>query len=107
MFGLSLFKSLFYFALALITAARPQDGFSTDSWSGGGDGRGGSGVNNGKVDIKAELGPQLSRGATILLPQDGDFTDETERWSLYSAPTFRAVVEVTSEQDVQATVSVR
>jgi hypothetical protein len=96
----SLFASFVCFGLALICAALPQDSVfinSRDVSSGNG--------NNGSIDIKAELLPQLSQGASIILPPDSTWANETERWSLYSAPTFRAVVEVASEQDVQAAVS--
>lgn len=61
---------------------------------------------NEYVDIKSELGWALSEGAEIILQQDQSFTSQTVRWSTYSPPSFRAVVQVTCEQDVQAVVSI-
>jgi hypothetical protein len=57
------------------------------------------------VDIKAELGWALSEEAEIILSTDASYASETVRWSKRSAPSFQAVVQVTSEKDVQAIVS--
>jgi hypothetical protein len=57
------------------------------------------------VDIKAELSWALSEGAEIITPKDDQFAGDVVRWSKYSSPSFQAVVQVTSEQDVQAVVS--
>ncbi|KAF2190320.1 FAD-binding domain-containing protein [Zopfia rhizophila CBS 207.26] len=52
----------------------------------------------------AELGAILSPSASIFLPDDSGFENATLRWSAYSAPSFRAVVEVATEKDIQETV---
>jgi hypothetical protein len=57
------------------------------------------------ADIKAELSWALSEGAEIILPKDEQFAGDVVRWSKYSSPSFQAVVQVASEQDVQAVVS--
>ena len=58
------------------------------------------------VDIQAELSWALSEEAEIILAEDEAYAGNVVRWSRYSAPTFQAVVQVTSEQDVQAVVCV-
>ena len=55
-------------------------------------------------DILGELGPQLSPNAAIVLPNNTQFANLTERWAVYAPPTFQAVVEVAIDQDVQKTV---
>jgi hypothetical protein len=55
----------------------------------------------------AELGPRLSPGGVVYFMGSEEFDILTERWQLYSPPTFIAVVEARSEQDVQYTVSLR
>jgi hypothetical protein len=57
------------------------------------------------LDIKAELGPQLSQEATISLPGDAQFESVTSRWTLWSPPSYRAYVEIGSEEDVEKIVS--
>lgn len=52
----------------------------------------------------AELGAVLSPSASILLPDDAGFDNATLRWQAYAAPSFRAVVEVATESDIQNTV---
>lgn len=59
---------------------------------------------NASIDIQAELSWALSEGAEIILAEDEAYAGNVVRWSKYSAPTFQAVVQVTSEQDVQAVV---
>jgi hypothetical protein len=56
-------------------------------------------------NISAELGPQLSSSAVIVLPDDASWVNVTTRWQSYSIPSYRAVVEVVSERDIQETVS--
>ena len=47
--------------------------------------------------IQSELGPQLSKGASIL-------SQTPSRWSAYEAPEPVAVIQVSNEEDVAATV---
>ncbi|PYH85967.1 FAD-binding domain-containing protein [Aspergillus uvarum CBS 121591] len=58
----------------------------------------------GLANITAELGPRLSPGARIILPNSPDFTDATRRWSPFAEPRFTVVVDVATEQDVAETV---
>jgi hypothetical protein len=53
----------------------------------------------------AELGPRLSYGGLVYFTGSEEFDTLTERWQLYAPPTFIAVVEARTEQDVQFTVS--
>jgi hypothetical protein len=53
----------------------------------------------------AELGPLLSSGGLVYFAGSEEFDTLTERWQLYAPPTFIAVVEARTEQDVQFTVS--
>jgi hypothetical protein len=53
----------------------------------------------------AELGPRLSSGGMVYFTGSEEFDTLTERWQLYAPPTFIAVVEARTEQDVQFTVS--
>jgi len=50
------------------------------------------------------LGAALSPGASIYLPRSPNFTNTTQRWSEYQAPTFSIAVEVATANDVQETV---
>ena len=52
----------------------------------------------------AELGPRLSSGGLVYFAGSEEFDTLTERWQLYAPPTFIAVVEARTEQDVQYTV---
>lgn len=55
--------------------------------------------------ITAELGPNLSPAATVVLPGNSSYQDlEIRASSPRISPTFSAVVEVATEQDVQHTV---
>ena len=56
-----------------------------------------------QASVLSDLGPKLSPNATILLPDDPNFAAATRRWVEYQAPSFDAVVVVTSEEDVQQT----
>lgn len=51
------------------------------------------------------LGNVLSEGASINFPGDANFYSNTVRWSEYAAPQPGAVINVTTESDVQKTVS--
>jgi hypothetical protein len=53
----------------------------------------------------AELGPLFSLGGVVYFKGSEEFGNLTERWQLYSPPSFIAAVEVKTEQDVQYTVS--
>lgn len=58
------------------------------------------------LNITADLGPQLSPGASIFLPGSSQFESATTRWQQhYRSPSFRAAVQVATERDVQQTVS--
>ncbi|PWY90260.1 putative FAD-dependent oxygenase [Aspergillus sclerotioniger CBS 115572] len=57
-----------------------------------------------REDITTLLGPQLSVGAQIILPNNAGFVQATQRWSLFDPPHFTAVVEVGTEEDVATTV---
>lgn len=59
----------------------------------------------GQPSSFAELGAVLSPDASILFPEDPRFGNATLRWQAYSAPSFRAVVEVATEVDIQKTAS--
>ncbi len=51
-----------------------------------------------------ELGPQLSKGASIYFPDDSQFADLTDRWSTFTTPNY-ALVEVPAVgEDVAAAV---
>ncbi|RAL14899.1 FAD-binding oxidoreductase [Aspergillus homomorphus CBS 101889] len=58
----------------------------------------------GFPNITAELGPRLSSGARIILPNNTDFKRATYRWSAFAKPRPTIVVEVATEQDVAETV---
>lgn len=58
----------------------------------------------GFIDIVGALQPKLSSNASIYLPDDTQFSNLTDRWSRYEAPSFLAVVEVAVEADVEAIV---
>jgi len=48
----------------------------------------------------------LNGSASINLRGDTDFLKNTERWSGYAAPQPGAVINVTTESDVQNTVGI-
>lgn len=52
------------------------------------------------------LARTLSRNATIVLPDSPLMQTMHLRWQAYAKPTYSAVVEVTTEEDVIHTVSV-
>lgn len=55
--------------------------------------------------LRRELAPRLSPGASIVLPNDPAFNDTAVRADSRWKPTFCAVVEVTTTEDVQEAVS--
>lgn len=56
------------------------------------------------LNISAQLGPQLSRGAAVFLPDDPGWYRATLRFQQLYAPTYQALVEVATEEDIQRTV---
>lgn len=58
-----------------------------------------------KRDVASTLAPHLSRGSTIVFPQDKNWLNVTERWTKYEAPSFQIAVEPATEEDVVAIVS--
>jgi hypothetical protein len=57
-----------------------------------------------KFNISAELGGRLSPNAAIFLPTDPGWANATLRWNRFSAPSYAALVEVSTEKDIQETV---
>jgi len=56
-------------------------------------------------NITAELGPLLSHDASIYLPGSAQFDTATDRYEKMSRnPGISIVVEVSNEEDIQATV---
>ncbi|KAL1862848.1 hypothetical protein Daus18300_008345 [Diaporthe australafricana] len=51
-----------------------------------------------------ELGPQLSPEASITLFGSDDFENLTARWTAWKAPSFKAAVQVYTEEDVSNTI---
>lgn len=56
-------------------------------------------------DLATGLKPKLSATAEIFYPGSAGYTEATTRWSASIKPSFKAVVRITSEADIQATVS--
>lgn len=54
--------------------------------------------------IAADLEPQLSPDATIVLSEHTLFKQVSARWDNFAYPNLCAYVEVSTERDVQATV---
>lgn len=64
-------------------------------------------ISNSGVNVTAfvdELGPQLSSQASITLIGSEEFDELTARWTAWEAPSFRASVQVYTEEDVSNTV---
>jgi hypothetical protein len=55
-------------------------------------------------EIQQNLGPQLSRNASIYFPGGSQFAEATSRWSVYDQPNISVVVEVATAEDVAATI---
>lgn len=58
-----------------------------------------------KRDVASALAARLSRGASIIFPQDAHWQHVTERWTKYLAPSFQVAVEPAVEADGVAIVS--
>lgn len=54
--------------------------------------------------VQLELGPSLSKGASIYFPNSPDFGILTERWSTAADPDFAVVVVPAVANDVAVTV---
>jgi hypothetical protein len=54
--------------------------------------------------IRSELGPLLSPGAVIVDADGGNLTEATQRWQQFASPSFNAVVQVATENDIIVTV---
>ncbi|KAI4274805.1 MAG: hypothetical protein LQ337_003654 [Flavoplaca oasis] len=57
-----------------------------------------------KRDVASALAARLSRGASIIFPQDAHWQHVTERWTKYLAPSFQVAVEPAVEADGVAIV---
>lgn len=57
-----------------------------------------------EVDVVKQLGPQLSKSATIFTQTDPRFANATARWSAYKEPQISIVVEPGTEADVSTIV---
>ena len=56
--------------------------------------------------IHEELSAKLSADAVLITEGSDGFREATLRWQEFRPPTFRASVQVTSEQDIQETISI-
>ncbi|KAL9111384.1 MAG: hypothetical protein Q9227_004261 [Pyrenula ochraceoflavens] len=56
------------------------------------------------VPIVSELGPRLSPGSSIILPDSSTFAEADDRWTRWRGPNITVAVQVATEQDVQETV---
>ncbi len=57
-----------------------------------------------KSTVQLELGPRLSKGASLYFPNSSDFADYTERWSTSTESDFAVVVVPAMNRDVAETV---
>lgn len=64
----------------------------------------GSGSGSNITAFVDELGPHLSSGASITLTGSDEFAELTLRWTAWEAPSFKATVQVYTEEDVSNTV---
>lgn len=55
--------------------------------------------------IHEELGAKLSENAILITEGSEGFREATIRWQEFRPPTFRASVQVATEEDIQETVS--
>lgn len=55
-------------------------------------------------EIQQTLGPQLSTNASIYFPGSLGYTEGASRWSTHANPNILVVVEVTTAEDVAATI---
>lgn len=56
--------------------------------------------------VHQELGPKLSKGASIFLPGSAQFTNVTVRWSSFTTPKYAFVVVPAFTEDVAAAVGI-
>ncbi|CAI6270044.1 unnamed protein product [Periconia digitata] len=56
-------------------------------------------------NIRQELGPKLSKDAVIIDAESGDMAAATKRWQVFASPSFSAVVEVATENDIVETIA--
>jgi FAD/FMN-containing dehydrogenase len=56
------------------------------------------------MDIRKELGLDLSPSASLFLPEDAGFESTGKRWNCRYPLTFSAIVDAASEEDVSATI---
>ena len=54
--------------------------------------------------VQQDLGPLLSKGATLYFPGTPQFANATSRWSAYAEPQIAVVVEPATADDVSTTV---
>jgi hypothetical protein len=80
--------------LSLCLLARPSQAFTSKIHQ-----------NVKRTQIRDELGPLLSKGAVIVDSESGNLTEATKRWQVFASPTFNAVVQVATEDDIIQTVS--
>jgi hypothetical protein len=59
-----------------------------------------------ELNISAELGHRLSPNAAIFRPTDPGWSKAILRWNAFSPPTYTALVEVSTEKDIQETVTI-
>lgn len=57
------------------------------------------------ANITEELGPLLSPSAEIVFPGSAEFLAAIDRDNRQDPPTYKVVIEVATERDVQETVS--
>ncbi|KAL4881682.1 FAD-binding domain-containing protein [Aspergillus karnatakaensis] len=57
-----------------------------------------------EAEVKSELGPRLSRKASIIGPSNPQWLNTTTWWNPAAAPTISLVVQVAEEDDVATTV---
>ena len=56
------------------------------------------------LQIQADLGPKLSKGASLYFPSSPEFASHTERWSAATEGDVLIVVEARCEKDVETAV---
>lgn len=56
------------------------------------------------ADVQRQLGPLLSKDASLYFPGNSQYENSTDRWSAYAKPTIAVVLEPGSSQDVATTV---
>ncbi len=89
---------LLFTVVASVAAFQATEDFTPRATFGDPDGQ--------SLDIFSQLAPQLSPGASIILPENPRFQTAHQRWQGYveAVPTYAAVIEVAVEDDVAKTV---